>query len=219
MLICEVIIPGVSIIHADLEWARKTELKLSCMRNIFCEANAALNLFQDACRIEDQSERDIEAQGGAPKHLRRWHPFIYARSFLFSLDYFQCLLGQIAQDDRSPDKVKAVIEKMNILIPDIRHVRNSAHHIEQRIESLHHKSPIYTKPIDNEFIYAPQGGMIIGSLMMDRLSYTMQNGEVGGVSVNEETMLFFAEIYQEILCSFEWQGPKLSIDYSLVALA
>ncbi|WP_332847590.1 hypothetical protein [Pseudomonas lactucae] len=186
------------------------------MKEIFCEANAAFNLFQDAYRIECQSERTIEAQVGTPKHLRRWHPFIYARSFLFSLDYFQCLLGQIAQDDRSPASVKAVSEKLNVLIPDVRHVRNSAHHIEQRIEGLHHKSPIHTKPIDNEFIYAPQGGMIIGSLMMDRLSYTMQNGEVGGVSVNEETMLFFAEIYQELLYSFEWYGPKLSIDYSLI---
>lgn len=65
------------------------------------------------------------------------------------------------------------------------------------------------KPIDNNFISAPNGGaLVLNSLNGSKYGSTMADGHYGEVDVCPESMSHLQEILNNILGAFKWHGPK-----------
>ena len=98
-----------------------------------------------------------------------------------------------------------------IYFKDLKEVRDSAHHNEDRIQGLSFKKLIPLKPLSNNFIKADSGALIINSLNNKKFGNTLGSGFYGEVEVSTESLDFAQKIVQNILESFEWKGSKIHL--------
>lgn len=90
-------------------------------------------------------------------------------------------------------------------------MRNTAQHLEDRSRGLgsgKSPKPLDLKPIDNNFISAPGGVLVLNSLNGSKYGSTMADGHYGEVDVSPESMSHLQEILNNILGSFKWHGSK-----------
>ena len=105
-------------------------------------------------------------QGGLPRSFTRNLPHFYAKSFVFALDNFQKSLKVISLIPNLPNRleVKRILKEFDDHFIHLRGVRNSAHHMEDRIRGLGPynkakkiKEKIQPKPIDEHGIKTDGG--------------------------------------------------------------
>jgi hypothetical protein len=166
----------------------------------------------DARDIDFRSEvlfkQEEWAQGRLPSQFQMEPQFAFARAFIFAVDAFERLLAKLCQP-QFPATLPTLHAEISASFPDLRMVRNSAHHVEDRIRGLASENkPLDRKPIAAGGINAPGGGIVvIGSLCDSRYGATMANGEFGEVDVSKISMLYLQRIFQGVLNSFDWIGP------------
>lgn len=157
-------------------------------------------------------KREKWKQGSVPREFEHNLIFLYARAFLYALDGFDKFLGVLAKEDNVPEAISELHKKISITFPDLRGVRNTAQHLEDRSRSLgagRTPKPLDLKPINNGFISAPNGGaLILNSLNGSKYGSTMSDGHYGEVDVSPESMGHLQEILNDVLNSFEWRGSK-----------
>lgn len=172
------------------------------------------NLFEKYDEIHLKTEiiykRRKWSSGQIPSAFSNPLVFIHARTFLFALDNFERLLAVLSNEEGAPS---AELNKEHKLLrenfPNLREVRNSAHHQEDRVRQLSRKKTIDLKPINNNFIYAPYGGVIItNSLNGTKYGWTLSDGNYGEVDVSEQSLRITGEILQNVLNLFIWIGKK-----------
>lgn len=159
---------------------------------------------------EVRFKREKWATGGIPREFEHNLPFIYARSFLYALDAFDRLLGVLAKEANVPGEIAALHARFAQEFPDLRGVRNTVQHLEDRSRGLGTgKTPLELKPITNTPINAPGGGvLVLNCLNGSRYGSTMADGHYGEVDVSSESMERLQEILLGVLQSFKWHGPK-----------
>ncbi|MXF14398.1 hypothetical protein FQ010_27010, partial [Escherichia coli] len=75
--------------------------------------------------------------------------------------------------------------------PDLRGVRNSTQHREDRARGLgvgREPKPLNLQPISNTFINAPQGALILNNLNGTKFGSTMSDGHYGEVDISPESL-------------------------------
>lgn len=156
------------------------------------------------------AKREAWCQGHVPRELRNPKIFIFARSFLYALDTFDKLMAVLCEDPAAPSGLKAFKTRMAQEFPDLREVRNSAHHMEDRARGLgRNGKPLDLKGLDNEMVSAPNAHvLILDSLIDNRYGTTMADGSYGEVDVTPESMGKAAAILEGALQTFTWSGPK-----------
>lgn len=161
---------------------------------------------------EVRFKREKWSNGGIPQDFEHNRPFIYARAFLYALDAFDKFLGVLSKEPNVPEQVAMFYEQVTAEFPHLRSVRNTAQHLEDRARGLgagRNPQPINLKPITNNLINAPGGGvLILNCLNGSRYGATMSNGHYGEVDVSPESMQRLQEILQGVLQSFRWRGSK-----------
>ncbi len=157
-------------------------------------------------------KREKWANGSIPRELEHNLPFLYARAFLYALDAFDKFLGVLAAEPKVPPEVANLHARMAEDFPDLRGVRNTAQHLEDRARGLgagRNPQPLELKPIINNFISAPSGGvLVLNSLNGSKYGSTMSNGHYGEIDVSPESMQRLQAVLQELLLLFRWRGPK-----------
>ena len=102
-------------------------------------------------------KREKWQQGAIPREFENNLAFLYARAFLYALDAFDKFLGVLSREENVPEVISELHKKISDIFPDLRGVRNTAQHLEDRSRGLgagRNPKPLDLKPIDNNFISA-----------------------------------------------------------------
>nr|QJS05840.1 hypothetical protein [Psychrobacter sp.] len=157
-------------------------------------------------------KREKWEQGNIPREFKHNLVFLYARAFLYALDAFDKFLGVLAKEDNVPEVITELHKKISSTFPDLRGVRNTTQHLEDRSRRLgagRNPKPLDLKPINNGFINAPNGGaLVLNSLIGSKYGSTMADGHYGEIDVSPESMSHLQEILNSVLNSFKWSGSK-----------
>ncbi|MCU1584330.1 MAG: hypothetical protein JWM49_886 [Microbacteriaceae bacterium] len=168
---------------------------------------AAIRRLDDLVRFEVQ--RRAWRDGRVPSSYRMRPAFIHAKSCLYALDTigksFKLLSAHV--DDAS--KIDALIDEWNESMPDLMHVRNSAHHPEDRVQGKTFSRRIDLQPVENEMLSVPGGGaLIVDWLANDRYGGTLADGRFGEIEISPATVAVAARVVQAAHDLFQWRGPR-----------
>ena len=182
----------------------------------FASEGKVFNRYSNDVQILFKMRKNIKAfeRGGIPRELNDKKKFLYAKSFLFSLDSFDRFLGVLSKEKGVPDSVISIHKRINQEFPDLRGVRNSTHHLEDRSRGLGNFDRntkqikvLQPQPITNGGIHAPQGNiLVLNSLFGTKYACTMADGHLGEVDVSSESLSKLHSILQDVLSSFSWKG-------------
>jgi hypothetical protein len=159
---------------------------------------------------EVRFKREKWSNGGVPREFENNLPFIYARAFLYALDSFDKFLGVLAKEENVPEHVATFHAQIAEAFPNLRGVRNTAQHLEDRARGLGAgQTSLELKPITNSLINAPGGGvLVLNCLSGSRYGSSMSDGHYGEIDVSPESMQRLQQILEEVLHSFKWRGSK-----------
>ncbi len=161
---------------------------------------------------EVRFKREKWSNGGVPREFEHNLPFIYARAFLYALDAFDKFLGVLSKEANVPEQVATFQVQISEAFPNLRGVRNTAQHLEDRARGLgagKNPQPLDLKPVTNNLINAQSGGVLVLSCLNgSRYGSTMSDGHYGEIDVSPESMQRLQKILEGILHSFNWRGPK-----------
>lgn len=169
------------------------------------DTESYLKLYELA---EIDLKREKWAKGELPRSYIHRFPFIHAKSFLYNLDAIGNILKVLSKIKGVPQEVIKAKESFTLSFPNLRKVRNSSQHIEDRGRGLGiGQQPLQLKPIDNFFIKATGGVLVLESLNGNCFGSTMDNGEYGEVEISLDSLLIARECIQNVINAFEWEGP------------
>lgn len=196
-------------------WERDSERRSEIQRAVEQERGVTMSCDDwEAIRFETEIrfKREQWSNGRVPREFEHNHPFMYARAFLYALDAFDKFLGVLAKESNVPAPIAAFHAQIVKAFPDLRGVRNTAQHLEDRARGLgsgREPKPLDLKPIANNFINAPGGGvLVLNSLSGTRYGSTMSDGHYGEIDVAPEAMQHLQAILEGVLQSFKWRGPR-----------
>ncbi|MEP0918979.1 hypothetical protein NC981_19280 [Leptolyngbya sp. DQ-M1] len=200
---------------ADLnDWKRNSIRRSEIQRAVEQERGVMHSEDWDNINFETELrlKREKWANGGLPHTFEHNLPFIYARAFLYALDTFEKFLGVLAKEVSVPSQIEVLHNQMLIDLPNLRAVRNSIQHLEDRSRGLgagRNPQPLNLQPIANNMISAPSGGVVfLNNLNGSKYTCTMADGYCGEVDVSIKSMERLKTIFQGVLESFRWCGPK-----------
>jgi hypothetical protein len=156
-------------------------------------------------------KREQWQAGRLPREFEHNQAFMHARSFLYALDLFDKFLNVLKSQPNAPEKIPELHERFGASFPDLRLVRNTVQHMEDRSRGLgagRNPKPLDLRPVDNQLIKAEGGALILNCLNGTKYGNTMSDGHYGEIDVSPESMKSLCSIFQEVLDSFEWKGPK-----------
>lgn len=179
-------LPSSWIGHSDGNWAFQTTMLLDAILDALAEAQLALDLFQGA------SGEDIPS---ADARLRR----LYAKSFVYALDDASQLVWVLKEDKQLPDTARAQGERFRSSFPTLRDLRNSLHHIEDRLRGRGRDN----KPISASLL-------VISSLRDNNLGATTDKGSYVEMEISEAPLLRAFAVVKDLIWCFEWVRPDNS---------
>lgn len=171
---------------------------------------------EERCRATDdlreaarrEAKRQKWREGAIPDTYGRRIPFLHAKTFLYALDSLQKALAQLAVIPGVPSVVADVCREFDQAVPDLRHVRDSSHHAEDRVQGKRYKTRIELKPVINGAIHAPGGGVLVVDMLNgNRYGGTLGDGSYGEVEVGPDTVASAQFSVQRVLDCLEWRGP------------
>jgi len=169
----------------------------------------------DHHRVESEKRYRQEKlkAGEVPKSYKHRFSFIHAHSFLSSADTFSKYLS-VLSDETALDHVNNIKQQFEDTFPSLSKIRNSAQHAEDRTRgygkpaNVRKKIKMDLKPIDNGFIKAEGGGVLILSQLNDnRLGYTIDDGTYQEFEISQGTLTHVADLFQRLINGFQWRGP------------
>jgi hypothetical protein len=147
------------------------------------------------------------AAGRLPNKLMGQAPLLHARSFLYSFDAFYKMLGVFELIAGAPAELKQIRASMEQAFPDLIQIRNSAHHMEQRVQGKAHAKDIKPQPLKdaagndtNVLMY------VVDSLEGDVYVASSANGQIGRFPIQAAALGVLYETLQRVLLAFQWEG-------------
>ena len=195
------------------KWERDTQRRSEIQQVVEMEKggmNSHENWEEVRFETDVRFKREHWAGGAIPREFEHNTSFLYARAFLYALDGFDKFLGVLAKTENVPPQVTDIHQRMAKAFPNLRGVRNSAQHQEDRARSLGvGGKPLDLKPIHNGMVSAPGGGVLmLNCLNGSNYGSTMADGHYGEVDVSPDSMSALQELLSEVLDAFIWKGPK-----------
>lgn len=130
-----------------------------------------------------------------------------AKSFLYSLaDFLRMLDAVFAIDGR--DEIDRIKKVMGAKLPDVREIRNSIAHVEDRAMGVRMRrgSPEKIDLQDNVDAPLPGRAMILPTIRDDRLGCTLADGTYREVAVSVETISLMIRALRSIYNCYRWSG-------------
>jgi hypothetical protein len=146
--------------------------------------------------------------GEVPRSYRDRFPFLYAKAFTYALDTIAKTLRTLRNLEGAPRAAGAACDAFDQAFPQLVHVRNSAHHPEDRVRGKGPKGqPIALQPLVNDVINAPGGGvLVVDQLINNRYGGTLADGSYGEVEVSLRSATLAQHAVQAALDAWPWRG-------------
>jgi hypothetical protein len=193
------------------EWETETER--------LREIEADIREEMDVDPFDFEAQREIRRQARIRLKREKWKSgewpqsyehrliFMHAKSFLHSIDRIRKTLRELETLEGVPESVEDVGERFNNAFPDLRRVRNTTAHVEDRARGLFRGEELDLKPIQNSLISAPEGAIAIENLNGNRFGSIMENGEYGEVEISAAKIEVLTDCIQSVIEAFDWRGP------------
>lgn len=178
--------PGHWIEGADRAWAAESLLTLRLIKGLFEEAVAAYSQF-DPITLENHEGKFNEST------YSRCLNGIYAKAFVFALDGINKLLLKLCKHLQPPEQVEAFKAEYESRFGHLKHIRDSAIHIEDRGRGKTRNQEQLNTSI-----------IIIGSFAERRFTFTGEDGKQYEIEISQATLLSVKEIIQKILNTYTW---------------
>lgn len=169
--------------------------------------------YQHYQEISEYVDIEVRRQnweaGQLPQAYCHYFIFIYAKTFLYSVDSIGKILKVIAEINGVSDAVANVAKEFKEYFSTLHEIRNSSQHIEDRARGLdRNKKALKLKPIKNNMIHSEGGALILNCLNGNRYGNTMADGHYGEVEVSINSLVFIRDSIQKLINGFNWKGPK-----------
>jgi hypothetical protein len=143
------------------------------------ESKLALTLFQKASKAIRRADARLR--------------LLYAKSFVFGLDEASQFIRVIQEDKQVPDLARAQCDRFQSAFPTLRDLRNSLHHIEDRLRGLGQGDRLICTPL-----------LVIASLRGNNLGATTDKGTYVEIEISEATLQRAYPIVKDLIWGFEW---------------
>ena len=185
--------PSVWIESKDRDWAFKNYLVLRQIESLFIESVAAYSFFKPmtAENYQDYIDKDHSPYEGCLNGL-------YAKSYVFALDGIGKLLSRLCHKLWPPPAVLPLVEKYNNQFGHLKHIRDSAIHIEDRGRGVTRTQ----EPINTNVL-------VLGSFIERRFLFTGEDGKQYEVEISDVTLNCARAIIQEIINAYSWSPSIL----------
>ncbi len=124
------------------------------------------------------------------------------------MDLFDKFLDDIVKDPSAPKEIRAIHDNFCNSLPDLRGVRNSIQHAEDRSKGEHRGKKIDLKTIDTSKINIKGIALVNTCLTGNRFGTTMANGDYGAVDVSVQTIDVLRSTLLDIYSAFAWTGGE-----------
>jgi hypothetical protein len=184
--------PGRWIKAEDRDQAFQAQHTLSLIQGLFIEAVVSYALFKP---ITAENVRDYMArfERGDETPYERCLNGLYAKAFVFALDGIEKLLNRLVVMCNQPEEIKHLHEEYKKLFGHLKHIRDSAIHIEDRGRGKTRKQ----ESLDTHII-------VLGSFIERRYTFTGEDGRQYEIEISESTLKTAKSIIQEIINSYSW---------------
>ena len=170
---------------------------------------------QSRDRISHETEvrfkREKWGSGCGPREFERNVISIFAQAFVYALDGFDKFLNVLSAEPGVPPTIADLAARIESMFPDLRGVRNTTQHLEDRSRGLgagKNPKPMTLQPVENQFISAPGGGvLVLNSLTGNRFCCTMSDGHYGEVEISPQALQLLSDLLHDVLQIFQWKGP------------
>jgi len=149
---------------------------------------------------EQAIKRELWRQGRWPDLYMRKRPFMFARDFVLGLDQVAKGLRALNKLPCSPPAIDQLMAQWEQPFPDLKGVRDSEQHGEERARMLEYGRSIVLQPGSTPFFQ--QGNLADGNEYI----WTKADGHTGTVEVSETTLASAQAIVQSVLEAFTWIG-------------
>lgn len=150
-------------------------------------------------------EREQYHSGLVPQEYVHRIPFMYAQNLIYAADTIGKMLQIFKNREFIPDSAKEVCESYYSFFPQLKHVRDSAHHYEDRSRGKARETPI--SPKDPAFE--------VGNLFGQQFRTTLADGSLGSLEISPPTVIAIRDRLQALINCFEWDGWSMTFPYSV----
>lgn len=184
---------------------QKLEDELSKMKKFGIEEiYKGLDSFEYNAAQKHEAKHILWSQGVMPIAIKRHEKYIYAKMFIFSLDNIYKFISVLNKE--YPEKtIKNEIQLIDNQFPDLIALRNSAHHIEDRIRGIGQYNKKIAYDITNE---EANLGMVINCTSGNEFFTTLGDGSIGSIDISSDTLCAFRGYIESILLKFKWDGSS-----------
>ncbi|MGC9458258.1 hypothetical protein [Vibrio genomosp. F10] len=199
--------------HSREQWEADSQRRTEIRKEIEAKYDAHDRSKWDEISLEVEIvfKREQWQSGKIPREFQHNQSFIYARSFLYALDSFDKFMNVLKKQPNVPSSVSDLHSEIGKAFPNLRGVRNTSQHMEDRSRGLgagRNPQPLDLKPIDNQLVKSEGGALMLNCLNGTKYGNTMSDGHYGEVDVSPASMEALHSIFQQVLDSFNWKGPK-----------
>jgi hypothetical protein len=185
-------LPAPWIDHTDRDFASDLLRSLDSAVHQFNDALVACDFFKPFT-LEDViwDTSGVVCRWDDP--LKDRVRFLYARAYVYSLDSTRAFVHVLSTQPGIPPAAEAACKAFLQRFGDIREIRNSLQHIEERAEAKGSFGKRLTGPI-----------LDLGSLNERRFGITTGSGQRMEVEISEQFLELVRSALVEIIWSFEW---------------
>jgi hypothetical protein len=145
------------------------------------------------------------ANGILPGSLQHKVPFLYAKAFLNAADAIGRMIAVIEKYSTAPAAMKGASSRYYASFPDLRGVRNTTQHLEDRGRGLGERG----RPMQP--VQATSGPVMIRGLAIDvlinnRFGSTLADGTYGEVEISAASLATIRDHIETVLQLFQWKG-------------
>lgn len=209
MQVFEVIQPGFIPANQAGKKDEKMFRMLLLVEQSFYDSNLAMHLFSASMARFVGHMRSANPQAdldGIPGRFSIRVPNMHARSFLYAVDMFYASVKVISNLPDAPSGVQTILSDFQTAFPKLRDIRNSAHHLEDRIRGLNQNGkPIVLEPEAGSDSF--KGGLQLDVLSGEKYGSTLADGSYGEVEVSTASMIALQSLYQRLLNGVRWTYP------------
>lgn len=196
----------------DASWSRKREIEEELLAAADYAGLSPEAAWESRVTIQAQAEIQFNREkwdaGQVPSGLLQREKSLHARSFVYAIDGVWKALEVLAKS-AVPSDAQGARDELKLCLPHLIGVRDTSHHQADRARGVDRRGePLRTPPIDSPLVRAPQGGVVIlDSFHDDRYTCTLEDGSLGEVPINLESLIAVQVATQRTLDSMVWTGP------------
>ncbi|HBI48067.1 MAG TPA: hypothetical protein DDX93_05050 [Smithella sp.] len=184
--------PGHWLEGEDRNQAFQIAHVLQMIQDLFIEAVSSCALLRPLTseNIREYLER-TETHKETP--YERCLNAVYAKAFIFALDGIEKLMCRLVTNYSAPEKVKHLHEEYQKLFGHLKHMRDSAIHIEDRGRGKTRKQ----QPLKTHIV-------ALGCFIERRCVFTGEDGKQYEIEISESTLKQVKSIIQAVINSYPW---------------